>query len=291
MALYPKSVEYDASQLKVLTQTYEQAYQQIYDEIATSTIFGATRRREILAQIKIILEDLAAQTQDFIDQAIPDAYKVGADQGVAQLKAIGAAVEIKTGFNKIHKEAIAALVDDTASSFGDSITGVNRSARALMSTATKDAITQKLATGQISGEALDRIKKQLMVVLKDQGLDALVDKGGKGWSLDTYTEMLVRTKTVESRNTGLKNRLIENGYDLVQVSSHGATDDCRQWEGEILSLTGQTPGYPTLQDAQAGGLFHPNCRHAINGLTIGLAEQTMSYDPESKQYTQGLIKQ
>ncbi len=30
-------------------------------------------------------------------------------------------------------------------------------------------------------------------------------------------------------------------------------------KGEILSLTGKTPGYPTLEEAKTAGLFHPNC--------------------------------
>lgn len=289
MALYPTSVNIDETQLARLTKTYEQAYKDIYGTIAGATKFNQARRKQILGNIEAILTDLGSNTKEFIDKNIPIYYKQGADTAVKQLTAIKAPVDIKTGFNKIHKDAIAALVDDTAKAFGESISGVNRSAQALMSQATKQMLTQQLATGQISGEATKTIQKTLIGTLQQQGLDALVDKGGNGWTLDRYTEMLIRTKAVEARNTGLTNRLVENGYDLVQVSSHGASDACADWEGEILSLTGETDGYDTVDDAEAGGLFHPNCEHALNALTMGLAQDTMAWNADTQQYEQGLI--
>lgn len=38
-------------------------------------------------------------------------------------------------------------------------------------------------------------------------------------------------------------------------------------DGKVLSLTGETPGYPTMDEAKAAGLFHPNCRH-LYGLYV-----------------------
>lgn len=290
MALYPTEVTINEAELARLTKTYEQAYLDIYGKIAKATPFGQANRRAILAQIEEILTDLGINTQAFIEENIPAYYEQGADEAVKQLNAIKAPINIKTGFNRIHRQAIEALVSDTASSFGESLSGVNRSAKAFMSQATKDSLTQQLATGQISGDALRTIQKNLKATLNEQGLSALVDKGGHNWTLDRYTEMLIRTKAVEARNTGLTNRLVENGYDLVQVSSHGAIDACGAWEGKILSLTGETGKYPTLMDAKAGGLFHVNCRHAINGLTLDLARQTMAWNSTTGQYEQGLIE-
>lgn len=291
MANYPTEVNVSEAQLAKLTKTYRLAYKQIYEEIAGATSFGAANRRAIIAQIDAILKELGQSTQDYIDEFIPEQYQTGADQGVSQLKAIDASVPIKTGFNRIHREAIAALVDDTAKAFGESLTGVGRSARLLLGKVAREQITQQLATGQIGGAATKRVQKQIMGVIQDQGITALVDKGGKRWSLDDYTEMLIRTKAVEARNTGLKNRLVENGYDLVQVSSHNSDHEaCRVWEGKVLSITGETKGYPTIAQAEAAGLFHPNCKHAINGLKMELAKETMVYDSKTGKYTKGLIK-
>jgi len=40
----------------------------------------------------------------------------------------------------------------------------------------------------------------------------------------------------------------------------------------VLSLTGRTPGYPTVDQARAAGLFHPNCRHSLGAYIPGLTE-------------------
>lgn len=290
MATFPDQVNVDESQIKRLTSIYLSAYQEIADRFGDSSGFSSFKRRVILAQIESILVDFGEEVETIIEEVIPDAYEAGAGQAIVQLKSINAPIDIRTGFNRIHKEAIAALVDDTAKAFGESIQGVNRSARRLMGQATKDAITQQLATGQISGDALEKIKKNVIRILQTDGLPALVDKGNHPWSLDRYSEMLIRTKAVEARNTGLKNRLVENNYDLVQVSQHGATDVCAKWEGKILSITGATPGYKTLQDATEDGLFHPNCKHAINGLDMGLARKTMGWNTKTQEYEVGRLE-
>jgi len=55
---------------------------------------------------------------------------------------------------------------------------------------------------------------------------------------------------------------------------------CEPWQGQILSARGETPGYDTVADAEADGLFHPNCRHAINVLIPSLAAKTQAYNPD-----------
>jgi len=79
---------------------------------------------------------------------------------------------------------------------------------------------------------------------------------------------------------GTANRLVEQGHDLVKVSTHiGACELCQPWQGKILSITGKTEGYPTLEEAKAAGLFHPNCRHAY-GLYIDLDKEIEELEAE-----------
>lgn len=280
--MYPKQVPVDEAQIARLTATFKSAYRDIAREIEGATNFGVANRRAILRQIEAILKDLGVDVGAFIEKEIPIYYKAGSAEAVLELKNVHAPIPIPTGFNRVHKDAIDALVSDTAKAFGESLTGVNRSAQLLMSRVTREAITQNIAKGLIGGEADRRVRASVIGSLQTQGLDALIDRGGKTWSLDRYAEMLFRTKMVEARNRGLVNRMVQNEYDLVQVSSHGADDDCGPWEGQILSITGDTPGYPTLSDAEAAGLFHPNCKHAINTLVPSLAAQTRAYDPTTQ---------
>jgi hypothetical protein len=283
MAKFPVRVEFDEKTTAKLIKLFKRAEKQIVSEISTATDFGAFNRRVILAQIEAILTNLGVDVNVFLQEELPEYYKDGADDAVKQLKAGGAEVAVERGFNLLHQEAITALIDDTARAFGQSFTSANNSVRRIINEAVQEEITFTLAEGTISGKSLRKIKRNVKGVLEEEGINALVDRAGRKWSLDRYSEMLIRTKGVEARNTGLANRLAENGYDLVQVSSHGADDEeCAPWEGEILSLTGNTKGYPTLAEAEATGLFHPNCKHAINALVPELAALTKAYDPNEK---------
>jgi hypothetical protein len=79
---------------------------------------------------------------------------------------------------------------------------------------------------------------------------------------------------MEAHLQGTANRLVEQGHDLVKISTHiGACPLCEPWQGKVLSITGKTKGYPTLEEAKAAGLFHPNCRHAY-GLYIDLDKES-----------------
>jgi len=284
--IYPLQVEVNEDNILKITETFKTAYKDIVGQITGATDFGVANRKAILGQIEQVLEDLGTDVQQFIENELPGYYKAGADDAVAQLRNVGAPVSVKEGFNRVHKDAIFALVDETAKAFGESLSGVNRSAQTLLGKAVREQITQKIATGLVAGDALREVRKQIKGTLQEQGLEALVDKRGSKWDLDRYAEMLFRTKAVESRNRGLVNRMVENGYDLVQVSAHfGSCDRCAPWQGKILSITGSERGYDTVQFAESQGLFHPNCRHAVNALVPSLAKLTRAYDPNTKTVT------
>lgn len=281
--LYPTSVVVNQENIDRLTTTFRTAYEQIYAEILNATDFGVANRKAILAQIDKILEDLGVEAEDMIETDLPDYYKQGADLGVKQLQNANANVEVATGFNRVHVQAINALVDDASKAFGESLTGVSRSANLLLGRAVREQITQNIATGIIGGANLRAVRRTIKATLNEQGLSALIDKGGNTWTLDRYAEMLFRTKAVEARNRGLMNRLAQNGFDLVQVSNHNSTHQaCAVWESKILSISGETPGFPTVAEAEAQGLFHPNCRHAINAISPSLAKLTQAYYPDER---------
>lgn len=271
-------VNIDEAAIAKLTTLYKASYKQIVAEITDAKGFQLYARKQILANIQDILEKLGVKVADFIAQEIPAMYKEGAQAGVRQLKETGVEVSVRSGFNKIHKAAIAAMVSDTQEAFLETMTGINREAKVLLGKAVREQITQQIAGGTVTGKVLKEVKSNVVGVLQEKGLASLVDKGGKAWELDRYAEMLIRTKAVEARNTGMANRMVENGYDLVQVTTHGADDVCGDWEGKVLSLTGRTPGYPTVSDAEAAGLFHPNCKHAINVVIPELAKDINAYN-------------
>jgi len=90
-----------------------------------------------------------------------------------------------------------------------------------------------------------------------------VDKLGRRWDMKRYTDMLARTTTREASDLGKWTRMYEVGLDVVEVVGHSKFPDspCVPYEGQKLSLHGNTPGMTTLADAMATGYKHPNCIH------------------------------
>lgn len=284
----PTHVETNEASTAKLVATIKSAYKDIVAEINGATNFGVANRRAILAQVDKYLSDLGVDVTEFLKTEIPQYYKTGGNQAIQQLVNVGADIPAKYGFNRIHREAIAALVSDSATSFADALQGVKRNAMLLLGKQVKADIQQRIATGQIAGAAVKTVAKQIKATLAQEGLDSLVDKAGRSWSLERYGEMLYRTKIVEARNLGMANKIVENGYDLAQVSRHETLHKaCAVWEGKIVSINGNTPGYPTLADAELAGLFHPNCEHAINVLTPDLSDKTNAYDSTTGDYVSG----
>jgi hypothetical protein len=76
--------------------------------------------------------------------------------------------------------------------------------------------------------------------------------------------MLTKTVMANSLRECYANTLIQEKQDLVKVSFNGAKDACTKWEGRVLSLTGATEGYPTVESARATKeVFHPRCKHRL----------------------------
>lgn len=285
MATWPQEVQTNPKMLGKLTKALRDANAQIEKEIAGATDFGVANRRAIQRKIDKILQEVGEQGLKDIERAIPQMYKEGSTGAIRQLKQIKAGYVVGADFTVIDKRAVAALLSDTQRAFAEAVTQVGRSAGRVLSKATKEAIKAQLAQDQVLGRTLVKRTAMIKGILKEQGITALKDGRGVEWSLDRYGEMLVRTKMVEARNTGLANKMMQNGYDLVQVTSTRSRHfECAYWEGRVLSLTGGSKTYPSVADAEAAGLFHPNCQHAINAIPTNIAYDADIYDPETGQY-------
>lgn len=262
-----------------LIDLYKATYLKLSKEIIDATDAGKINKARVMARINLELENLGVDVEAWVKGELPQYYLDGANIAQQDLRALGVDISKQTGFATINAQAIQALTDETVGAFGASITAVSRSARNLLDSAIKQQITMTIAEGRLTGDARRTVSAAVVQNLEDNGLSALTDSAGKEWSFENYARMLVRTKAVEARNQGLANRMLASGYDLVQVSDHNSDHPaCAAWEGEVVSLTGQTPGYDSLADAIDGGLFHPNCEHAINVIVPSLAAKTEPYD-------------
>ena len=123
------------------------------------------------------------------------------------------------------------------------------------------AVSSEMATGtmttrQAVGEAL--------IAFADDGIDGFIDRGGHHWTLENYSEMAVLTAIERSTISGYVDTMQEYGYDLAIIDGHaGSCPICAAWEGVIVSVSGNDSDYPSLDDAENDGCFHPRCMHGI----------------------------
>lgn len=96
--------------------------------------------------------------------------------------------------------------------------------------------------------------------------------------LAPYVKILIVTSQLDWRNQFWSEVTFQIGSDLVVIDDHppklrfkgGKKEVCEKWRGKIISLSGLTEGFPTLQDAKEDGMFHPNCTHGIKPLAADL---------------------
>lgn len=125
----------------------------------------------------------------------------------------------------------------------------------------------------------------------DRGVTGFVDKAGRHWSLPTYTETALLTAIERASVLGYVDTMESYGYDLAVLSSHaGACPVCAAWEGVILSVSGSNDAYPSLDEAEAAGVFHPRCLHDLYtyypGISHGdLRNSPREIEPAEPEYT------
>jgi hypothetical protein len=275
-------VNFRDARLQLLFSYYKAATKQLVTTLNSVSDFSRTRNIQTLKQIDTILEKLDDKTSDWFKKEVELYYKeFGKDTAEALAKD---GFPVSLSFGRVDEQAIASLSDEVMAYYREAYSGAKRAAMKMLNEAARDQVQELLAVGRITGEARQKIANRIAGYLKE-GFVALVDRGGRKWSLEAYANMLTRTMLVKTANEGTSARLRAFGEDLVQVSKHfGACPLCDPWGGEILTLTGKHPKYKSVDDARENGLFHPNCRHRLLPYHEKLAEVSAIWNPELQHY-------
>ena len=97
------------------------------------------------------------------------------------------------------------------------------------------------------------------------GVTYFTDKSNRRWTVTRYTDMLSTTLLADAERKAFFASSLEYGNDLVKVIHLGVTpecDFCAPFTGKVLSITGKTKGYMSVDIAsQTGHLFGVNCDH------------------------------
>ena len=223
--------------------------------------------RQVLERVRQIVAKLTSKAYEWTERSLADVYDEAVNSATAMIgekPAIAVA-----GFGAVHEQSVKVLADNTKMRLADVGTVIGRRVEGIYRDYALEAVRGSVVGYQTWQQSARKYRDQLA----DQGITGFTDKNGRPWNMTTYAEMVARTTTMEAHLQGTTNRLLELGQDLVKVSTHnGACPKCQPWQGKILSLTGQSNGYKTLEEAKASGLFHPNCRHAY-GLFVEANEE------------------
>ena len=278
------------AEINRLVKFYEQAELEILDRLNRALLRG--NKTEYLAQMKknieAILQQLREGNRTWCSEAIPRVYSQGLYSADAMLKDIGATV--KAGFGAIHQQAAQVLAENTFQRLEDVAQVIGRQVNDIY----RELALENVRGAVVGYDTWKQTARRFREQLAERGVTGFKDRSGRMWNMRTYAEMVARTTTMEAHLQGTANRLVEQGHDLVKVSTHrGACELCQPWQGKILSITGKTKGYPTLEEAKAEGLFHVNCRHAY-GLYIDLDKEIEELEgketTETELYNDSLLK-
>lgn len=266
---------------KILTKTYGE----VLSTISQTDTTNAASRRAVMVQIENIVKNADENVQVWVRTQIPTFYEMGLFEATKGIVERGSPLRIDEKFVTFHQQAIQAIADDTYLNIAKGLQGVTASAQRVITQGAQQAIVERIAKGAITGDSEKKISKKIEELFRSEGITALVDKKGRQHDLLNYSQTLVRTKLTQAHNSGMSNRMIESGYDLVIVSDHfGSCPICAPWENKVLSLSGRTRGYPTVDKATADGLFHPNCRHVISPYHDSLLDVSKVWSTTQQKY-------
>jgi len=130
--------------------------------------------------------------------------------------------------------------------------------------ATVEAFREAQVAGMTSQERYKLLQGKVMDYADNPQSWAFIDRTGKKWSKGNYFNMLNRTVSANVARDSYNDTLISEDRDLVQIIGgvgSNSNEGCRAYDGRVVSLTGNTAGFPTLQDYIDAGGFHPNCVH------------------------------
>lgn len=290
----PVSPDYAQGLAKEVLGIYQDAEERLLERIAARLAKGITEPnwadskllqiQQLRRDVEDIIRDLERGSKEAIDRAVRAAYNRGVAGAGTDLAAAGAPNGI--AFGRVNERTVARLAGAAVDKVEGTHLRIRRSANDMYASVIQQA-AGSVATGtetrvQAAKAAMDRFARS--------GITGFIDKSGRSWDLASYAEMATRTAASQASVQGHLDKLQENGEDLVIVSD--APEECElcaPFEGQVLSISGDTLGEVTGTDIETGatvsvtveysmddaideGLFHPNCRHTTALFQIGVTQ-------------------
>jgi hypothetical protein len=258
-------------QVNQLVRYYQSAIREIMNELNRLDLTDMSRAQSLatMQYIARILRGLNGDAAEWVERNVPIAARDGAIRAIVALGVVNTVAEAEAivKFNRMNQNMVASVVADLQSDLLAVTKNVDRKVRSTVRQVVADTMRANVTAGINGRRSINRdILRDLRSKLGESVNTGLVDAAGKRWRPEVYVDLVSRTKMMYAHTEATTNEAINRGVQYGVISSHGATDACRNWEGKIVKLTPDAPGnYPTADELRRGReIFHPNCRHVIS---------------------------
>lgn len=226
--------------------------------------------RRILIQLEREIATLAAQSTKYTQTAVPEAYREGLadiDRYMHANNIPMSGVEVDS-FGSIHTDTVDSMARELDYHISDGLRQAKGKIAGAVQKSVRQLSLEAAAETKAAGMTMRDMRNILLEKLKENGyMSVTYGKGERAYEvpLEEYVSMAARSVTIETGNRARINQLVENGYDLVQISTHWPTCDlCAALQGRVYSISGRDPRFPPLSEVFGKyTIIHPNCRHIV----------------------------
>lgn len=138
----------------------------------------------------------------------------------------------------------------------------------------------KVASGAFSR---GQVVRKLINDLSSSGIKIInYQNSGRNYTIESAAKMLVRTTLNQMTGDISLMNAEDMEQDLMEISAHaGARPSHAEWQGQVVSLSGENDKYLTLDDIGYGdvtGFMGANCKHNWYPFFEGISEKAWSKD-------------
>ena len=259
-------IKYEAHYNMILTHTVNKVHGAVND----GTILMGNKGREMIRSVEDALNSMNETIQANVENDLIKAHITGrVATTMAFLKEVElSAVEDAVKYASVNSHMVAEMVSDTM----EDLLSVTTHTKKMVRDVIKDTFKTYAQYQAMTGENTANIKKLLEAELTKIGIKkkmltdgyiGIVDKAGRKWKLKTYVDMAVTTKNHVAYVEGVKTAVKDYDTDIAKIPMRNSKDPCRHYEGMLISMNGDTEGYPSYAQLLGTGMvFHPRCRHS-----------------------------
>ena len=277
LADHARANRYIKAQAADFGRLYDAARQEIDKRLRKEAVSAAARggiphSARLLAAIEQVYPRLEAAYREKFNASIP--Y-------VAQSAHLMALHDLQLGGGEFDVDRVKLTLEDAYTHVAGMTANMRKKdvafLRETVAGVEREAAMTGMTSRQVAAEFLTRLES------RPEGFK-FVDAGNRVWDSKAYCEMLARTMLLNTSRQEYLNTCAENGADVVCVTVSGhCCEKCAVWENRLLSISGATKGLPTVDDAIAEGLFHPNCTHSLSEVDDYTREE--EYNPDGTPKT------